>query len=274
MSVRLLLAASLAALAATALVACGGDDDDGADPESEETTSTATRTTTATSGSSSASPSATEADDGTAAAGSPSPTGSAPGATSSPTSGSDAPSGPGGGNSGTSGGDDSAEFKELLEGNETNTYSITYAVSGEGEETTWTLAQDPPRSAAIVVADGQTIRIIDDGTDQYTCFGDDDNGQCLKATDAGLDPGAVVGDATEDAEQAAVTEVEGRSIAGRDARCFEYAETADAEGGTVCVDEDKGYMLFLETAGTSMTATDVTEDVPDDMFEPPFDVIG
>jgi hypothetical protein len=247
----------LAALALTALagaIACGDDDTDsegGAD-----STATSVSTARTPSGNDDASPDATEDnsdDDG--------------GEDDEPATS-------------VAGNDEDAEdFTDLAARNEDASYVITYRVSfesdGETNEGLWTFVQDPPRSSMQMEVEGSTIWAINDGESQYTCFETGpDEGQCLKSSEA-LPTGDILdpGEAVEDAEDAPnVREVDGREIAGRDARCFEFEE--DGSSGLMCLDEDEGFLLFLEAEDTLMEATDVSTDIPGDAFEPPFDVIG
>jgi hypothetical protein len=259
--IRSFLFSALAVLALTGAIACGDDDDDSNDG-SDDPTSVATST-----------------EDGDDDA-SPSPAGG--NASPSPSGGDDDDDGTATATSGSGGGnqDDVDEFTDLVEGNEDKTYTIVYDVTFEvdGETSTgqWTLAQDPPRNAAIIEADGQKIWAIDDGTDQYSCFETgEDEGQCLKSPgglgDELVDPDDLVDEAEESPN---LKEIDGRTIAGRDARCFEFTGDLPEDNGVVCVDEDEGYMLLVEAEGTTMEATDVSSDAPDELFEPPFDVLG
>jgi hypothetical protein len=183
-----------------------------------------------------------------------------------------------GGGGGGGSDDDLAAFTGLVGNSEGSAYLVTYDVVSEdqGETTTgrWTMAQDPPRTAMIIESEGERIWVIDDGTDQYTCFGNDDEGQCLKSG-GGLGTEAFnVDEVVAGAEEGEVREIDGRRIAGREARCFQYTGSAPDDTGVMCLDARRGYVLLIESEGFTMTAVDVQESVPASTFEPPFEVIG
>lgn len=244
MQLRTFFMAAAVGLACAAIAACGGGGDDGATPTgtgepatspSERTPSTATATATE------------EGPD----------------------------------NPGTSNGSGTERFQDLFERADERSYAVTYEVvatdDGETATSISTVAQDPPRTSVMVeIEGGQRIWLINDGSNQYMCFGSGDEGQCMDSS-AGTDtPGVVYpGELTERAESAPdVQEIERRTIAGRGARCFEFSDRAADGAGIVCLDEELGATLYLELDGATLTATEVSEDVTDEMFEPPFDTVS
>jgi hypothetical protein len=64
-------------------------------------------------------------------------------------------------------------------------------------------------------------------------------------------------------------EVEGRTIAGREARCFAYEGSAP---GTMCLETGTGIPLAIESQEVTMTAREVNESPPPELFELPHDV--
>jgi hypothetical protein len=271
---------SLTALLALILVAAcfGGDDDDAAEGEDADVTATgeADETQTGDNGDD-------DEDDGDA-----SPTEDSDGSgddepSATPEDGDDDGSGDGDDDGDGDGGDevDADDFRELTEGQDELTYSVTYEVLGSGTEGEdmgfWTIAQDPPKRAVILSFEGSEDRfwLIEDGENSYTCYEADGEGVCLEsgpATGDILPPGADIDETVDEAEEStSIREIDGRTIAGRDARCFEY-DDANGDSGTMCLDEENGVLLLLEGEGFSMTAQEVSTDVDPGVFEPPFDI--
>jgi hypothetical protein len=271
---------SLTALLALILVAAcfGGDDDDAAEGEDADVTATgeADETQAGDNGDD-------DEDDGDA-----SPTEDSDGSgddepSATPEDGDDDGSGDGDDDGDGDGGDevDADDFRELTEGQDELTYSVTYEVLGSGTEGEdmgfWTIAQDPPKRAVILSFEGSEDRfwLIEDGENSYTCYEADGEGVCLEsgpATGDILPPGADIDETVDEAEEStSIREIDGRTIAGRDARCFEY-DDANGDSGTMCLDEENGVLLLLEGEGFSMTAQEVSTDVDPGVFEPPFDI--
>ncbi len=233
-------------LAAVLIAACGGDDDDSSTATASvgaSVSASASASGTTASGSSVQSPSATSAASSSATTATGSPAAS-PSASASSTSTADA----------------SSVFRDLTKDRATETQAVTYNLvlvdDGATRTGTWRIVQDPPKSLvsfAIDGSDGGTFWIIDDGESSIICFDtDSEPGQCVKTGDSSLSdslvPSVVDVDETFDGVEHApnVTEVGGRTIAGRSARCFEYDDTTNADTGTICLDGSDGILLALK----------------------------
>lgn len=262
-------------LAAVLIAACGGDDDDSSTATAVAGASaSASPSVTSASGSPGASPtgSSTAANSATTSAGSPA---ASPAASSTPAS------------SPTSTADAGAAFRDLTQDRDQEkiavSYDLTIVDDGETQTGTWRIVQDPPRSVVNFTFDGSNggqFWIIDDGESSIICFDTvDEPGQCLKTGDSSLSdslvPSVVDLDETFDAVDDApdIREVAGRTIAGRDARCFEFDDTESSEDGTICLDSADGTLLFLKGDSVEMLATEVSSTIPADAFEPPFGVL-
>ncbi|MCA9830548.1 MAG: hypothetical protein KC495_08775 [Dehalococcoidia bacterium] len=260
-------------LAAVLIAACGGDDDDSS-------------TTTASAG---ASVSASASASGTTASGSPvrSPSATSAASSSATTATGSPAASPSASASATPTADASSVFRDLTKDRATETQAVTYDLvlvdDGTTRTGTWRIVQDPPKSLvafAIDGSDGGTFWIIDDGKSSIICFDtDSEPGQCVKTGDSSLSdslvPSVVDVDETFDGVENApnVTEVAGRTIAGRSARCFEYDDTTNADTGTICLDASDGILLALKNEGIELTAIDVSTTVNADAFAPPFAVL-
>jgi hypothetical protein len=266
---KMLFAGAISLGLALSLAACGGDDDDDTAPDGTSSASSSASGSAAATSSAAASSSASAS--GTAQSSATS--------TSTATSTSEATrttaASPGGS-------DDALEdFIDLSEGVEDRTYRVLYnitsLVEGEENEGTWEIQQDPPRSSSSIFYGGDepaTFSFIDDGTDTYTCIEAGDEGQCLRGS-LGSDIAPIDPDeAADELEGKNVQEIDGREIAGRDARCFEYTGDTDEESGVICVDEDTGVMLLLQSGDVLIEATEFGTGVDDDAFEPQFEVVG
>ena len=153
-------------------------------------------------------------------------------------------------------------------------YNVTVSEGDAADSGTWTFAQDPPREALILdFDDGGKVYLLTDGSESFICFEAAGFGQCLPhdaATGSPIPPGTNPNESIANARAApSVTELDARTIAGRNARCFAY----DGESaGVTCLDEEAGIPLAMEFDGTTMTATSVTEPPGAALFEPPFEL--
>ncbi|MDO8615016.1 MAG: hypothetical protein Q7T33_04685 [Dehalococcoidia bacterium] len=194
------------------------------------------------------------------------------------------------------GGDAGDELKTL--GKEWSTVSakITYefhsTFQGTTTETTMTFYSRPPDSRVDyeTASVGKSI-FIDAGGKSYICSDIAGQGQCLASPSEGSFGSALpfFGDlASPDSIDSALAGTAGVTIdkfedkiAGQDASCFKASGTFAANQGesSWCFADD-GLLLSSEFKGVggagdfSMKATEVSRNVSDDDFKPPFDVAG
>jgi len=155
--------------------------------------------------------------------------------------------------------------------------------SGENGEMTqyWLARSDKWRTNSSF--GGVTMISISDGATTYTCNGEEQT--CYKMTAgsdaAGMTEGAEmmqpaeVGQEAENVQDTATVTRSSRTIAGRSATCF-TVRSADGESSGFCYDDATKVLLSWEgTSGgmtTKMEAVEVTTDVTDADFEPPYPV--
>ncbi|MGE0599330.1 MAG: hypothetical protein AB7J35_07195 [Dehalococcoidia bacterium] len=249
MKLRYLLSLSLVGV--LLLGACGGDDDDNSGDDSGGAAATSTSPSDATK--TSEQPTFSTSDNKT----------------------------PSGGSSGSESANSS--FEKLAEAALSKTYQATYdmelTLNGEVQKGTATYANKSPNFAAILSLSGGTagslkLTLINDGKDSYVCTDFGIGGNCSKSSggiaDSGVDIKKQLEGATTGKE---IKEVEKRTIAGRTARCFEATDTTTKAVTTYCMDAKDNIMLALETGGTmKLTATEVSTNVDDKLFELPYPV--
>ena len=187
-------------------------------------------------------------------------------------------------------GQGAAELSRLARSTEGITASVTYRFSSTGpggtvSEGEWTLTQRPPDTRTDYTVDGDQVTVINAGGKSYVCTGSGGEGQCLTVpqAQAGQQTAlfAPVFSTTEslagDAEGFGLVDTSERTIAGVDAKCFEVEATALTafQSAEVCISED-GILLLSRTTTSAgeflVEATDVSTDVGDAEFEPPFPV--
>jgi hypothetical protein len=258
----------LAAFAALMLLvaACGGDDDDSSSDDS--------------------------GDD--AAATTPADDGGDDGGEETPDNGGD----DSGDDSGDDGGDDSgdnpfSDLQGLTEDFENVVGKVTYETGDEtGTTGTMTLYSDPPnnRSRFDTSDDsGGVFILISTQEATYTCTASDASGSdglCITgegSEDAGnlglfglFTSPALLASYVDDLAGIDVSQ-SSEEVAGQDAECFAWEGDFEGESGSgkICL-ADNGLMLSADFEGsdgttTHMQATDVSFDVSDSDFEPPFE---
>jgi hypothetical protein len=189
------------------------------------------------------------------------------------------------------GGDDAAaDLSALAQNYEDFTGVISYETEGFGDGSFASLKVYKGENASRVdyESEGRTGTIITTQDALYLCG----EGSCIKypTGDASLDPTAgltallsaesvaeIFGDIPEGVE----VEESSEEIADVDATCYTYSgdidETASGdESGAICVSES-GLLLRLKFSGGGgggqFEATEATDEVSDDDFEPPFPVV-
>lgn len=176
-----------------------------------------------------------------------------------------------------------AKLSDLLKDSASKTFYVVYSFETTGSgavKGTMTIAQKPPKSLNSFDIQGQgAFATINDGQQTYTCnrLGAQPSGVCQKT---GAGPGAgltffnLAAFAAVASQVPDVKEIAGRTIAGHDARCFDY--TASGSPSTVCVDKKDGMLLYVQTdtGGNKMTigATEVKASVDDKVFDLPYKV--
>jgi len=173
------------------------------------------------------------------------------------------------------------------------TYRVVYELDGSdpasgGFSGTLTLAAKPPKQLFMLAgeSDGEesTIMLIDAGESSYLCTDAEGNQTCIKSASGGAGAGQMptvlevddlIAGLAADAD-ASAKEVQGQTIAGQDARCFEI-KIQEGEG-TVCISKKDAALLLLDGtfggAVVSLRATEVSDSPSDSDFEPPFPVVG
>jgi hypothetical protein len=185
------------------------------------------------------------------------------------------------------GGSAQEELAKLADSWSKGTARITYHMSGTGAEQLsdtgkMVLIWKYPRSRIdITDSSGATVSIISDAKTTLFCTNEGEP-QCISfANDAGVglggadfaglvNPETLAGIAQEVQDLKASD----RKIAGQDARCF---GGTDQQGGTGEICFSKAGLLLLITGGDdagsfSMEATEISKDVQDSVFNPPFPV--
>jgi hypothetical protein len=257
---RHLLLACMALLAASLVVACGGDDDDSG---STSTSTAATATTARSEGTPAASAT-------TAAKGSATPT-----------------SGPGGGQVSGSGAD---ALRTLARSARDRTYQASYEFEGpvsdesQSGKGTFVILNKPPKAGMVFNStrpDGTKEQFLtfSDETSSFFCSKKgDEGGQCIKLK-AGqgnplLDSFALkkIVDNVSDGEAAKVTEAKDQSIGGKDSKCFQVEDSLAR--GTACFAKDSGVVTLYEAkteAGNTvrLKATKVSDSTDDNLLRVP-----
>ena len=185
-----------------------------------------------------------------------------------------------------SGGDD-VDLASIFAGFATTSFNVTFNMEGDsaGEATTgeWTWIQDTAgnRTRFEVNSDGQNVVMITTAEQTLVCA----DGSCF---DAGGAMGAAmpnigdifnegIDDVQAEASSGTIRRIDGRTIAGVDAECVEFEDSADGTKGTACYAEG-GIPLLIDSTtadGTfRMEATSYSTDLSDSDFEAPFPVLS
>lgn len=171
------------------------------------------------------------------------------------------------------------------------TYRVVYDIEGSdrdagGLDGTLTIATRDDKQAFGISGklgnDSGTFLVINDGTAGYLCIKGQGDSGCLKIPSIGSTPMPLPSVMTIDevlqrvidSTDLDVSEVDGRTIAGRDGRCFEVA--AGSGTGLVCVDETEGLVLLIDgkfsRSTFRMTLREYSSNPSDDEFVPPYRV--
>lgn len=247
----------LAALAGLAMLfaACGGGDDDN-DSGGDDTTATATATDSGDDG----------GDDG--------------GDEETPTDG---------GDNGDDGGDDDvlAEIENLAGEYENVTGTVTYSFSTDGSESTWTIYSEGDKSRTDFLSEDGGFISITTPEASYTCTESAGEGFCF-AGDGGVGTNPFAGLFGQYGSSDAILayaelfsdieiDTSSEEIAGVDASCYSASGDFGTDSGSLkwCF-ADNGLLLLssyqFESGTVEMQATEFSHSVPDDAFEPPYDV--
>jgi hypothetical protein len=190
-------------------------------------------------------------------------------------------------------GDDTARAIEAIrraaEAREQRTLSVTYDIDWGMGTLTIETNSDPPRYSVAMSGDfgegfGSFVSIYD-GTDNYLCTEEEGVGTCLSFPgDASdfldddlfffLQSEEILGEIAEE-EGATIRQVQGRTIAGLQAECY---EVSSPEGdGVICISPAMDAVLLIE--GTledetfRMEVTSISDRPDPSSFEPPYPVI-
>lgn len=169
------------------------------------------------------------------------------------------------------------ELLDLLDQGASGRYHATYAVEGTDAPgsgvTTIELWRDGDRSrrdsrTEVDGATGETIGIVD-GDAAVACRRTGDEPFVCEEAEQPEAVGSDVAGSVRDQLLGATVTPRDDEIDGREVRCFGYAtEDGPAE---LCVTAD-GVVVKLGTESTSLRLTELDDDVPGDVFEPPAEV--
>jgi hypothetical protein len=188
---------------------------------------------------------------------------------------------------GDDGDDPLADLEELTGEYESVDGTISYAVTTDGEESTWVIYQEGDNSR-IDFGEGEDAFIsITTPEASYTCFGTGDGASCIEG-EGGVGTNPFAGLFTSFASAEAIeayaalfadidVETSNEEIAGVDGSCFSASGDFEGDAGTVkwCFSDDGVLLLALydfESGSTEMRVTDYSGDVADGVFEPPYEV--
>jgi hypothetical protein len=181
------------------------------------------------------------------------------------------------------------EIEDAASEYENATGVVTYTFSDDtGDAGTWTVYTEGQNSRVDYDAgDGDPYISITTPEATYTCFGAGDEALCYEGEGgvgsnpfAGLFSSFASSEAIFgylDAFGGAEIDTSSQDIAGIDANCYSASGDFTGEAGTVtwCF-SDSGLLLLalydFDTGGYEMRATEYSDTVPDDAFEPPYDV--
>ena len=173
-----------------------------------------------------------------------------------------------------------AELDNLVNRMESLTFRVVYQVEGaSGEELERLVITNlPPRtrvdtipaggteavSSFIGTGDGDLVISCENGPANWECHEIDDLGQSILRTAAPVTffPRSAL-------QTYQVTEIEGREIAGQQARCFEIDPPEEA-AIEHCFTDD-GILLYSSPTFGTVQAVELSRDVAEDAFEPPAD---
>jgi hypothetical protein len=186
------------------------------------------------------------------------------------------------------GGDAISELEDLAGAGENASGVITYTISSEGtDSSTWTVYTEGDNSRIDFGDDSGAFISITTPEATYTCTEGGGDGVCY-AGEGGIGSNPFEGLFTAYGSSDSVfqylelftdADVESSSeeLAGVDANCYTASGDFTGDAGTIkwCFAEN-GLLLLssydLDSGAFEMRATEFSEDVPDDAFEPPYDV--
>ncbi len=149
-------------------------------------------------------------------------------------------------------------------------YEVVTEVGGAEQTGTITIAQDEPRFATVMELSDGTIAIIENEDGSFSCFGSANFGTCTRS---GGDQGSIfdLREITEDAgDLGSYNKIDDRDVNGRDSECWQGTE-AGVES-TFCIGKEDGFLTYTESSGFTMSLTDYSDDVDDEIFELPYPV--
>jgi hypothetical protein len=164
---------------------------------------------------------------------------------------------------------------------------VTYTFSStDSEDATWTIYSDGANSRVDFISEDGTFIVITTADASYTCSESGGEGFCFPGESGGTNPFAGLftqygsGEAIlayADAFAGIDLETSSEEIAGVDASCFAASGDFDGDSGSLkwCF-SDSGLLLLssyeLSSGTVEMRATEASDDVPDGIFDPPYDV--
>lgn len=153
------------------------------------------------------------------------------------------------------------------------TYQVTYVYAQPAKIGTQVWVERPPLRASWVFLDnGYMSGWIYDGTTVTSCSGVTGGaGECTLSQQAtGTPPAGIGGGATATATPPGLTQLPSRTIAGREASCWQLPQQSGAPAD-YCVSHD-GIMLYTSSAGITLEAIEVRDTVDESLLSPPYPV--
>lgn len=171
-------------------------------------------------------------------------------------------------------------------------YAMRGTFEGEDVRGSFELAQKPPKVLFRIELEGAPaadllggifagLTVIDDGTDTYLCFKADNEGMCLKGEsdsgDVDVSEFLALGDVDEMVLQdpdVQLEKVDGRKVAGIDSDC--WRAVSQQFEGLFCLGKEKPILTYVEgTVEGEQFILELEEygtNVSDSLFEPPYPV--
>jgi len=155
----------------------------------------------------------------------------------------------------------SNDYSKLVEKGKSAKFKVTYKT---GDGSTWTIAQDPPKSAYIV---GDTAIFEDGAGASVVCTGTGSDAQCFKTEGSGSTSPALglitnFQSVLDTKNLPGTTRVSDREIAGQSAKCVSYSPPLVKNSSVeTCVDKDTGIALLVKStvSGTSVLNLEATK---------------
>jgi hypothetical protein len=151
----------------------------------------------------------------------------------------------------------SSDYSKLVEKGKTAKFKVTYKTA---DGSTWTIAQDPPKSAYIV---GDTAIYEDGNGSAAVCSGTGTDVQCFKTEGSGSSSPALglitnFQSVLDTKNLPGTTRVSDREIAGQSAKCVSYSPPLVKNSSVeTCVDKNTGIALLVKSTVSGSSVLDL-----------------